>query len=151
MAMVGTQGYTAPEIIRGELYDSSVDIFSFAVVMAELLATLKQRYAKLREDGGNESWASIQARLGDPAVNVRPLLPKEVDGSLHVLIEACWHPTSREGSSALELMQRLANLSSDHAHGSAKILNSRKSIMLAAKAFHSLLFSVLDDGESAST
>ena len=37
MTMVGTRGYTAPEVLRGEHYDTSADVFSFAIVMCELL------------------------------------------------------------------------------------------------------------------
>ena len=37
MTMVGTPGYTAPEVLRGEHYDTSADVFSFAIVMCEVL------------------------------------------------------------------------------------------------------------------
>ena len=37
MTMVGTPAYTAPEVLRGEHYDTSADVFSFAIVMCELL------------------------------------------------------------------------------------------------------------------
>ena len=37
MTAVGTPGYTAPEVLRGEHYGTAADVFSFAVVMCELL------------------------------------------------------------------------------------------------------------------
>ena len=37
LKQVGTNGYTAPEVLRGEHYGTPADIFSFAIVMCELL------------------------------------------------------------------------------------------------------------------
>ena len=37
MTMVGTQGYTAPEVLRGEHYGTPADVFSFAIVMSEIV------------------------------------------------------------------------------------------------------------------
>nr|KAG5709901.1 hypothetical protein BaRGS_029943 [Batillaria attramentaria] len=37
MGMVGTPGYMAPEIMEGQAYDEKIDIFSFSMVMYEVL------------------------------------------------------------------------------------------------------------------
>ena len=41
MTVVGTRGYTAPEVLRGEQYGTAADVFSFSIVMCELL-TLRE-------------------------------------------------------------------------------------------------------------
>ena len=38
MTTVGTNGYTAPEVLRGEHYGTAADVFSFAIVMGELVS-----------------------------------------------------------------------------------------------------------------
>ena len=52
MTSVGTNGYTAPEVLRGEHYGTSADVFSFAIVMCELV-TMRPPYSDLmkNEDG----------------------------------------------------------------------------------------------------
>ena len=41
MTIVGTNGYTAPEVLKGEPYGPSADVFSFAIVMSEVTTLQK--------------------------------------------------------------------------------------------------------------
>merc|ERR1711965_755297 len=51
---VGTNGYTAPEILKGEHYGTPADVFSFAIVMCELL-TLRSPYSDIMKGNGGGS------------------------------------------------------------------------------------------------
>ena len=48
MTVVGTPGYTAPEVLRGEHYGTEADIFSFAIVMCELFTLVSPFYRSSR-------------------------------------------------------------------------------------------------------
>ena len=50
MTQVGTQGYTAPEILTAKYYGPSADIFSFAIVMSEVVS-LQAPYSDMVKDG----------------------------------------------------------------------------------------------------
>ena len=79
MTLVGTFGYTAPEIIRGENYGPSVDVYSFAIVAYELV-TLTERYATIRgghdRNSANVPWQAIQNRVATQGL--RPQIPDGV-------------------------------------------------------------------------
>ena len=48
---VGTQGYTAPEVLKGQHYGTAADVFSFAVVMSEVL-TQRPAYSESSSKNG---------------------------------------------------------------------------------------------------
>ena len=48
MTTVGTRGYTAPEVLRGEHYGTPADVYSFAIMASELF-TLKPPYSDSRK------------------------------------------------------------------------------------------------------
>jgi serine/threonine protein kinase len=80
MTRCGTPCWTAPEIIRGEKYDERVDIYSFGIVMWELL-TRKQPYA-----GRNFMGVSLDVLEGK-----RPQIPGDCPQGFAKLMKKCWH------------------------------------------------------------
>ena len=73
---VGTNGYTAPEVLRGEHYGTPADVFSFGIVMCELL-TLSAPYANLVQGvDGKETMSldQIAALTHKDGVDLRPTL-----------------------------------------------------------------------------
>jgi serine/threonine protein kinase len=66
MTRCGTPAWTAPEIIRGEKYSEKADLYSFGVVMWEML-TRKQPYA-----GRNFMGVSLDVLEGK-----RPQIPQD--------------------------------------------------------------------------
>ena len=92
MTIVGTPGYTAPEVLRGEHYSTSADVFSFAIVMCELL-TLRRPYADIMKNDQGEAiltWAQVTAMTQKKKGGLRPSLPDEMDEDMVRLIRECW-------------------------------------------------------------
>ena len=55
---VGTNGYTAPEVLKGQHYGTPADVFSFAIVMSEMV-TLRPPYANMMEGDGAATLGQI--------------------------------------------------------------------------------------------
>ena len=91
MTAVGTNGYTAPEVLEGKHYGTGADVFSFAIVMSEL-ATLRPPYwDRLKDDEGNRisSWETIVQMTKQ--AGWRPSLPDGMDDRFENLIKECWN------------------------------------------------------------
>ena len=92
MTMVGTAGYTAPEVLRGEHYNTSADVFSFAIVMCELL-TLRAPYSDMMKDEEGKSiltWAQITPMTQKKEDGLRPSLPDDMDDEMGRLVRESW-------------------------------------------------------------
>ncbi|XP_057987575.1 serine/threonine-protein kinase STY46 isoform X1 [Hevea brasiliensis] len=100
-AETGTYRWMAPEVIEHNPYDHKVDVFSFSIVLWELL-TGKLPYEHL---------TPLQAAVGVVQQGLRPSIPKHTHPKLVELLERCWQkdPSLRpEFSEILELLQQLA-------------------------------------------
>ncbi|XP_021760999.1 serine/threonine-protein kinase STY46-like [Chenopodium quinoa] len=78
-AETGTYRWMAPEVINHQPYDQNADIFSFAIVLWELL-TAKIPY---------ENMTPLQAALG-VRKGLRPEIPKDIHPRLGDLMQRCW-------------------------------------------------------------
>ena len=93
MTTVGSNGYTAPEVLRGEHYGTPADVFSFAIVMSELVS-LRSPYADmLRNDQGKPvaTWEQLTEMTKTSGLRVRVL---SEDGVVlrHTYIRIHTHP-----------------------------------------------------------
>jgi len=79
-AETGTYRYMAPEVIEHKIYDHKADVFSFGVLLWELL-TGKIPY---------DDMTPVQAAVGVVQKGLRPTIPKETNSKLVELIENCW-------------------------------------------------------------
>ncbi|KAL5713939.1 non-specific serine/threonine protein kinase [Ranunculus cassubicifolius] len=79
-AETGTYRWMAPEVIEHRPYDHKADVFSFGVVLWELL-TGKIPYDHL---------TPLQAAVGVVQKGLRPTVPKETDPKIAELLERCW-------------------------------------------------------------
>ena len=112
MTMVGTNGYAAPEILRGERYTEKVDIYSFAIVMYELIFSV-ERYADLRstaESGDGTTWAAISALVHREEDPLRPTLLFPIPRPLQIIITNSWSTNPKLRPSSKEIEKRLRNL-----------------------------------------
>ncbi|CAD6252126.1 unnamed protein product [Miscanthus lutarioriparius] len=100
-AETGTYRWMAPEVIEHKPYDHKADVFSFAIVLWELL-TGKIPYEYL---------TPLQAAIGVVQKGIRPMIPKDTHPKLIELLQKCWHrdPTERpDFSEILEILQKLS-------------------------------------------
>ena len=70
MTMVGTQLYTAPEVLKGLHYGTPADVFSFAIVMSEVV-TLQPPYADMMTGENGASLPQIVEMTKEPT-SIRP-------------------------------------------------------------------------------
>ncbi|GER47879.1 protein kinase [Striga asiatica] len=78
-AETGTYRWMAPEVINHQPYDQKADVFSFAIVLWELV-TAKVPY---------DTMTPLQAALG-VRQGLRPELPKSANPKLLGLMQRCW-------------------------------------------------------------
>ncbi|URD75086.1 TyrKc [Musa troglodytarum] len=100
-AETGTYRWMAPEVIEHKPYDHKADVFSFGIVMWELL-TAKLPYEYL---------TPLQAAVGVVQKGLRPTLPKNTHPKLDELLQKCWQqdPAARpDFSEILEILQLIA-------------------------------------------
>ncbi|XP_042388161.1 serine/threonine-protein kinase STY46-like isoform X1 [Zingiber officinale] len=100
-AETGTYRWMAPEVIEHKPYDHKADVFSFGIVLWELL-TAKLPYEYL---------TPLQAAVGVVQKGLRPTIPKDAHPKLAELLEKCWkqNPIDRpDFSEILEMLELIA-------------------------------------------
>ncbi|XP_074285891.1 serine/threonine-protein kinase STY46 [Silene latifolia] len=100
-AETGTYRWMAPEVIEHKPYDHKADVFSFAIVLWELLSG-KLPYEYL---------TPLQAAVGVVQKGLRPTIPKNCHPKLAELLEKCWQqdPTLRPNfSDIIPILQQIA-------------------------------------------
>lgn len=96
-AETGTYRWMAPEVIEHKPYDEKADVFSFGVVMWELL-TCKIPYSDM---------TPLQAAVGVVQKGLRPALPANCPAQLSALMSACWDASPLHRPSFKELTPQL--------------------------------------------
>ncbi|XP_024393860.1 serine/threonine-protein kinase STY46 [Physcomitrium patens] len=95
-AETGTYRRMAPEIIEHKPYDCKADVFSFGVVLWELI-TGQVPYTYL---------TPLQAAVGVVQKGLRPTIPENIHPKFNELLQRCWKadPTERPGFSEITVL-----------------------------------------------
>ncbi|XP_020535437.1 serine/threonine-protein kinase STY8 isoform X2 [Jatropha curcas] len=128
-AETGTYRWMAPEVIEHKPYDHKVDVFSFSVVLWELL-TGKLPYEHL---------TPLQAAVGVVQQGLRPSIPKHTHYKLVELLERCWQqePSLRpEFSEILELLHQLARMVAEEKEDRKEHKSSRRAVKAMRRGRH---------------
>ncbi|KAL3514960.1 hypothetical protein ACH5RR_021862 [Cinchona calisaya] len=100
-AETGTYRWMAPEVIEHKPYDHKADVFSFGIVVWELL-TGKLPYEYL---------TPLQAAIGVVQKGLRPTIPKQTHPKLVELLERCWQQDTTlrpDFSEIIEILKQIA-------------------------------------------
>ena len=109
----GTYRWMAPEVIRHGKYDASVDVYSFAIVLWEML-TGQMPYGHL---------SPVQAASAVVHNNLRPPIAAQMPANLVALMCVCWNHESRVRPTFDVLLvetQRLLDLETQRPGGAAQ-------------------------------
>ncbi|XP_021368576.1 leucine-rich repeat serine/threonine-protein kinase 1-like isoform X2 [Mizuhopecten yessoensis] len=99
LGLVGTPGYQAPEIMDAQFYDEKVDIFSFAMVIYEVVSG-ERPYGELSNIG--QITMAIKQEGNRPSLknyNFDTRFPQ-----LEELMETCWKDKGTDRPSALDIV-----------------------------------------------
>jgi serine/threonine protein kinase len=96
--------YMAPEVLMGQPYSESVDVFSLGVIMHELFSRRLLCAALMNTN----EWDESEGHARRVAAGFRPAIPAELPAELRALIDACWHGVPELRPSAREVVRRLA-------------------------------------------
>jgi putative methionine-R-sulfoxide reductase with GAF domain len=105
--------YTSPEQIRGEAEDERSDIFSFGVVLYEILTGQKPFQGKNEADLKEQ----IMLQLPSPPVEIRPSIPLHLS---KIVEKAILRQTDRRFQTASELVSYLKQIASAMASNSGE-------------------------------
>jgi len=100
MTPVGTPCWTAPEVLRNELYSERADVFSFGVVLWELVT---------REDP-YQGMPTFQIVIAVGQHKMRPLIPPNAPSALSQLMADCWNEDPNLRPPFSEIVSRLEKM-----------------------------------------
>ena len=96
-AETGTYRWMAPEVIRHEPYSNKADVYSFAIVLWEMVA--KEQPFK--------GMSPIQAAFAVARQQMRPTIPPETPSKLGELIKHCWCQDAEQRPSFEDILEVL--------------------------------------------
>mmetsp|Transcript_26595 Transcript_26595/g.50428 ORF Transcript_26595/g.50428 Transcript_26595/m.50428 type:complete len:284 (+) Transcript_26595:934-1785(+) len=102
-AETGTYRYMAPEVIRHECYNYAADVYSFGLLMWEIITHEKPFEPK----------SQIEAAGSVALEGKRPPFPNDIPHNVKSLIEMCWADVPTERMEVEHIIKCLDDLSND--------------------------------------
>lgn len=99
----GSYRFMAPEVFRHEEYTDSVDVYSYSMILYQIIF-------------GDAPWGGLSGldAVTKAAVDgERPLIPRNVDGRLSSLLKQCWDENPFSRPSFAEIIESLSAYSQD--------------------------------------
>ncbi|CAH2042879.1 unnamed protein product [Thlaspi arvense] len=101
--------YVAPEIYKDEIFDRSVDVYSFGLILYEMVEGVQPFHNKSPEEAAKLMCLTDRRPLLKTKSKHYPTQLKEVDVMMdgERLIEKCWHPDSAARPSFYDIIIQL--------------------------------------------
>ncbi|XP_057471700.1 integrin-linked protein kinase 1-like isoform X2 [Actinidia eriantha] len=106
--------YVAPEVFRNEEYDTKVDVFSFALILQEMIEGLPPFYEKQEKEVAKAYAAKVRPPFRAPT--------KSYPHGLKELIEECWSENPAKRPTFRHILDRLENIYSKMDHKRVRTL-----------------------------
>ena len=120
-AEVGTLRWMAPEVMSHNPYSYSADVYSFAVILWELL-TKDVPWRPLQIEGRLPPMSMFRAVKED---HKRPAIPEGTPWSIHELIVQCWHPDPEKRPAFGDILHQLERASISATASEREFLNKK--------------------------
>ena len=117
---IGTPQWTAPEVMRGERISEKSDVFSFGVVLWEIVM-VERPWSSLRPEQ-----VVFAVGGGGQSLHLSSRLQPEVSS----LILDCWNPQPHQRPSFASIVERLSQLSELRTALTSKTLTSSDSLYI---------------------
>ncbi len=105
--MAGTLWYIAPELLLSKPSDFSADVYSFGIMMYEVLCLIKPYSGCILTD------VDFRQKVGEESENaLRPdlsIIEVYLSSELICLMKKCWHWNSKERPTLHEIIRILKN------------------------------------------
>lgn len=102
----GTPLWSAPEVIRNEAYNQKADVYSFSIVLCEMITKEKPYEECLKPP--------LEIAYHVAENGMRPTLPDNCPPDLRVLTEACWDDNPVKRPSMQRAMETLQGIQKDY-------------------------------------
>eukprot|EP00803_Ostreobium_quekettii_P000213 evm.model.scf_46EXC.5 EVM.evm.TU.scf_46EXC.5 scf_46EXC:142986-145882(-) len=102
----GSLMYMAPEVFRCEKYNEKVDVFSFSIIMYEML----RKSVLLVFVATTGSPSDVENYAKNVVKGMRPPIPEEWPADLVDLVKDCWHQDPDKRPTMKEVIPRLEQL-----------------------------------------
>lgn len=103
----GTLFYMAPEVIQGEAYDRKADVYSFGILMYEVVTDCKP-YSEIMKENGKMNEYSLTNKIVNE--NLRPKFKGPIKNSIKNLIEQCWSSYPDDRPTFTEIFNKLSKI-----------------------------------------
>eukprot|EP01116_Phalansterium_solitarium_P008208 TRINITY_DN2170_c0_g1_i1.p1 TRINITY_DN2170_c0_g1~~TRINITY_DN2170_c0_g1_i1.p1 ORF type:complete len:192 (+),score=42.35 TRINITY_DN2170_c0_g1_i1:257-832(+) len=100
MTSCGTPSWTAPEVLRNEHYTESADIYSYGVVLWELVTRSEP----------HQGMPPFQVVFAVGTQGLRPTIPDSCPSEFRQLIEDCWSEIPHDRPKFDQMMKRLEDM-----------------------------------------